>query len=41
MGETGEDLARLKNVSLREMDEIRALAELAEKAIADGFWPND
>ncbi|OXM53588.1 acetyl-CoA C-acetyltransferase [Amycolatopsis alba] len=42
MGQTAENLARLKNVSREEMDEFGVRSQnLAEKAIADGFWAND
>ncbi|MFI6026052.1 acetyl-CoA C-acetyltransferase [Amycolatopsis magusensis] len=42
MGQTAENLARLKNVSREEMDEFGVRSQnLAEKAIADGFWAKD
>jgi acetyl-CoA C-acetyltransferase len=42
MGQTAENLARLKNVSREEMDEFGVRSQnLAEKAIADGFWDKD
>ncbi|RZQ63528.1 acetyl-CoA C-acetyltransferase [Amycolatopsis suaedae] len=42
MGQTAENLARLKNVSRQEMDEFGVRSQnLAEKAIADGFWAKD
>jgi acetyl-CoA C-acetyltransferase len=42
MGQTAENLARLKNVSREEMDEFGVRSQnLAEKAIADGFWTKD
>jgi len=42
MGQTAENLARLKNVSRAEMDEFGVRSQnLAEKAIADGFWADD
>ncbi|WET78562.1 acetyl-CoA C-acetyltransferase [Amycolatopsis sp. QT-25] len=42
MGQTAENLARLKNVSREEMDEFGVRSQnLAEKAIADGFWADD
>lgn len=42
MGQTAENLARLKNVTREEMDEFGVRSQnLAEKAIADGFWAKD
>jgi acetyl-CoA C-acetyltransferase len=42
MGQTAENLARLKNVSRQEMDEFGVRSQnLAEKAIADGFWTKE
>jgi acetyl-CoA C-acetyltransferase len=42
MGQTAENLARLKNVSRKEMDEFGVRSQnLAEKAIADGFWARE
>jgi acetyl-CoA C-acetyltransferase len=42
MGQTAENLARLKNVSRQEMDEFAARSQnLAEKAIANGFWEKE
>ncbi|HKS44652.1 MAG TPA: acetyl-CoA C-acetyltransferase [Amycolatopsis sp.] len=42
MGQTAEYLARLKNVSREEMDEFGVRSQnLAEKAIANGFWAKD
>ena len=42
MGQTAENLARLKNISREEMDEFAVRSQnLAEKAIADGFWAKD
>jgi acetyl-CoA C-acetyltransferase len=42
MGQTAENLARLKNVSREEMDAFGVRSQnLAEKAIADGFWAKD
>ena len=42
MGQTAENLARAKNVSRAEMDEFGVRSQnLAEKAIADGFWAKD
>jgi acetyl-CoA C-acetyltransferase len=42
MGQTAENLALLKNVSRREMDEFGVRSQnLAEKAIADGFWQRE
>jgi acetyl-CoA C-acetyltransferase len=42
MGQTAENLARLKGVSRREMDEFGVRSQnLAEKAIADGFWERE
>jgi acetyl-CoA C-acetyltransferase len=42
MGQTAENLARLKGVSREEMDEFAARSQnLAEKAIADGFWERE
>ena len=39
MGQTAENLARAKGVTRREMDEFGVRSQnLAEKAIADGFW---
>jgi acetyl-CoA C-acetyltransferase len=42
MGQTAENVARWKNVSREEMDEFAARSQnLAEKAIADGFWARE
>ncbi|WP_026197558.1 acetyl-CoA C-acetyltransferase [Sciscionella marina] len=42
MGQTAENLARLKDVSRAEMDEFGVRSQnLAEKASADGFWAKD
>jgi acetyl-CoA C-acetyltransferase len=42
MGQTAENLARLKDVSRAEMDEFGVRSQnLAEKAIADGFWAKE
>jgi acetyl-CoA C-acetyltransferase len=42
MGQTAENLALLKNISRREMDEFGVRSQnLAEKAIADGFWQRE
>jgi acetyl-CoA C-acetyltransferase len=42
MGQTAENLARLKGVSRQEMDEFAARSQNnAEKAIADGFWERE
>jgi acetyl-CoA C-acetyltransferase len=42
MGQTAENLARLKGVSREEMDHFGVRSQnLAEKAIADGFWANE
>jgi len=42
MGQTAENLARLKGVTREEMDEFGVRSQnLAEKAIADGFWAKD
>jgi acetyl-CoA C-acetyltransferase len=42
MGQTAENLALAKNVSRREMDEFGVRSQnLAEKAIADGFWQRE
>ncbi|MGH3467791.1 MAG: acetyl-CoA C-acetyltransferase [Thermocrispum sp.] len=42
MGQTAENLARLKGVSREDMDEFGVRSQnLAEKAIADGFWSKD
>ncbi|MGH3491755.1 MAG: acetyl-CoA C-acetyltransferase [Sciscionella sp.] len=42
MGQTAENLARLKGISRAEMDEFGVRSQnLAEKAIADGFWAKD
>ncbi|MFD4670967.1 acetyl-CoA C-acetyltransferase [Lentzea sp. NPDC058450] len=42
MGQTAENLALLKGVSRQEMDEFGVRSQnLAEKAIADGFWARE
>jgi acetyl-CoA C-acetyltransferase len=42
MGQTAENLAQLKGVSREEMDEFGVRSQnLAEKAIADGFWERE
>ncbi|WP_019546969.1 acetyl-CoA C-acetyltransferase [Streptomyces sulphureus] len=42
MGQTAENLARHKGVSRREMDEFGVRSQnLAEKALADGFWERE
>jgi acetyl-CoA C-acetyltransferase len=42
MGQTAENLALLKNVTRREMDEFAVRSHnLAEKATADGFWARE
>jgi acetyl-CoA C-acetyltransferase len=42
MGQTAENLARLKGVTRQEMDEFAARSQnLAEKAIANGFWEKE
>jgi acetyl-CoA C-acetyltransferase len=42
MGQTAENLARVKNVSREEMDAFGVRSQnLAEKAIIDGFWAAD
>jgi acetyl-CoA C-acetyltransferase len=42
MGQTAENLARLKGVTRRDMDEFGVRSQnLAEKAIADGFWERE
>ncbi|MER5477124.1 acetyl-CoA C-acetyltransferase [Streptomyces sp. NPDC002734] len=42
MGQTAENLARLKGVSRQEMDEFGVRSQnLAEKAIKDGFWARE
>ncbi|URM92739.1 acetyl-CoA C-acetyltransferase [Streptomyces sp. MRC013] len=42
MGQTAENLALLKGVSRREMDEFGVRSQnLAEQAIADGFWERE
>ncbi|MFI6101141.1 acetyl-CoA C-acetyltransferase [Lentzea sp. NPDC051213] len=42
MGQTAENLARLKGISRQEMDEFGVRSQnLAEKAIADGFWARE
>ncbi len=42
MGQTAENLARLKGVSRQEQDEFGVRSQnLAEKAIANGFWEKD
>lgn len=39
MGQTAENVARLRGLSRRELDEFGVRSQnLAEKAIADGFW---
>ncbi len=42
MGQTAENLALLKGISREEMDEFGVRSQnLAEKAIADGFWARE
>lgn len=42
MGQTAENVAALKGVSRREQDEFGVRSQnLAEKAVADGFWETD
>jgi acetyl-CoA C-acetyltransferase len=42
MGQTAENLAKLRGLSRRELDEFGVRSQnLAEKAIADGFWANE
>jgi len=42
MGQTAENVAQLRNVSRREQDEFGVRSQnLAEKALADGFWQQD
>jgi len=42
MGQTAENLAQLRNVSREEMDHFGVRSQnLAEKAIADGFWQRE
>jgi len=42
MGQTAENLAQVKGVSREEMDEFGVRSQnLAEKAIADGFWARE
>ncbi|MBD0708607.1 MULTISPECIES: acetyl-CoA C-acetyltransferase [unclassified Streptomyces] len=42
MGQTAENLARLKGISRREMDEFGVRSQnLAEQAIAKGFWARE
>ncbi|MBU7598590.1 acetyl-CoA C-acetyltransferase [Streptomyces sp. P38-E01] len=42
MGQTAENLARAKGVTRRDMDEFGVRSQnLAEKAIADGFWERE
>ncbi|WP_037608096.1 acetyl-CoA C-acetyltransferase [Streptacidiphilus rugosus] len=42
MGQTAENLAQLKGITRREQDEFGVRSQnLAEKAIADGFWERE
>ncbi|WP_336207981.1 acetyl-CoA C-acetyltransferase [Nonomuraea sp. LPB2021202275-12-8] len=42
MGQTAENLAQIKGISRREQDEFGVRSQnLAEKALADGFWQKD
>ncbi|MFG1700893.1 acetyl-CoA C-acetyltransferase [Nonomuraea sp. NPDC049309] len=42
MGQTAENVAQLKGISRKEQDEFGVRSQnLAEKAIADGFWQKD
>ena len=42
MGQTAENVAKMRGLSRRELDEFGVRSQnLAEKAIADGFWANE
>ena len=42
MGQTAENVAKLRGLTRRELDEFGVRSQnLAEKAIADGFWANE
>jgi acetyl-CoA C-acetyltransferase len=42
MGQTAENVAKLRGLSRQELDEFAVRSQnLAEKAIADGFWANE
>jgi acetyl-CoA C-acetyltransferase len=42
MGQTAENVAQLRNLDRKELDEFGVRSQnLAEKAIADGFWAKD
>jgi acetyl-CoA C-acetyltransferase len=42
MGQTAENVAKLRGLSRRELDEFGVRSQnLAEKALADGFWANE
>jgi acetyl-CoA C-acetyltransferase len=42
MGETAENIAGLRGITRQQQDEFGVRSQnLAEKAIADGFWPRD
>ncbi|WP_049557223.1 acetyl-CoA C-acetyltransferase [Nonomuraea sp. SBT364] len=42
MGQTAENLAQIKGISRKEQDEFGVRSQnLAEKALADGFWQKD
>jgi acetyl-CoA C-acetyltransferase len=42
MGQTAENVARLRNLDRKELDEFGVRSQnLAEKAIADGFWERE
>jgi acetyl-CoA C-acetyltransferase len=42
MGQTAENLARVKGITRQEMDEFGVRSQnLAEKALADGFWQRE
>ncbi|RLV49746.1 acetyl-CoA C-acetyltransferase [Nocardioides mangrovicus] len=42
MGQTAENVAKIRGLSRRELDEFGVRSQnLAEKAIADGFWANE
>jgi acetyl-CoA C-acetyltransferase len=42
MGQTAENVAKLRNLDRRELDEFGVRSQnLAEKAIADGFWARE
>ena len=42
MGQTAENVARLRGLDRKELDEFAVRSQnLAEKAIADGFWERE